>query len=453
MGRLFGTDGVRGIANRELTPELAFSLGKALCHELKKTDPAPTVVLGKDTRLSCDLLEQAVSAGIMVYGGTVIKVGVLPTPAVALITREYGAGAGIVISASHNSFEYNGIKVFNSEGMKLSDSMEEEIEDLIISNVDPSDRLTGTGIGRTYDASDDARRIYEDHLMRTVDFKLLGKKIVLDCANGACFKVAPEVFMRLGADVYTIGNTPDGTNINDRCGSTVPEALARAVREIGAQAGFAFDGDGDRLITVDEEGRILDGDRAVGICAMDLKASGRLDNMVVTTSVMSNSGLWKTLEGEGIRVEITGVGDRYVLDKMLETGCVLGGEQTGHMIFSEYSTAGDGILSALQIMRAVRNSGMSLAELYDKITIYPQVLLNARIQNEFKKTYLKDPDIQRILQETEETLKDRGRLVIRTSGTEAVIRILIEGDSEQEIRSLAEAIASMIEEKYGGDPS
>ncbi len=449
MGRLFGTDGVRGIANRELTPELAFSLGKALCHELKKTDPAPTVVIGKDTRLSCDLLEQAVAAGIMVYGGTVIKAGILPTPAVACVTMAYGAGAGIVISASHNSYEYNGIKIFSSDGLKLSDAMEEEIEDLILSGTDAAERLTGTGIGRMYDASDDARRIYEEHLMSTVDFKLLGKKIVLDCANGACFKIAPEVFMRLGADVYTIGNTPDGTNINDHCGSTSPEALAQAVVEIGAQAGFAFDGDGDRLITVDEKGRILDGDRAVAICALDLKEEGRLRNMTVTTSIMSNTGLRRTLEKEGIRVDVTGVGDRYVLSKMLETGCVLGGEQTGHMIFSEYETAGDGILSALQLMKAMRNSGLKLSELSDKVIIYPQVLINAGIRNEYKKTYMKDPDIVRLINDAEDVLRNRGRVVIRTSGTEAVIRVLVEGDSEDEIRGLAQGIASMIEERYG----
>ena len=452
MGRFFGTDGVRGIANRELTPELAYSLGKALCHELKMTDPAPTVIVGKDTRLSCDLLEQAVSAGIMVYGGTVIKAGILPTPAVACITREYGASAGIVISASHNSFEYNGIKIFDSEGLKLSDAAEEDIEDLILSGVYPSERLVGAGIGRMYDASEDAGRIYEEHLMKTVDFKLLGKKIVLDCANGACYKVAPEVFMRLGADVYTIGNTPDGTNINRGCGSTAPEKLAKAVTEIGAQAGFAFDGDGDRLITVDEKGRILDGDRAVAICAMDLKKSGRLHNMTVTTSIMSNTGLRRTLEKEGISVDVTGVGDRYVLDKMMETGCVLGGEQTGHMIFREYGTAGDGILSALQLMKAVRNSGQKLSDLYDKVTIYPQILINAGIRNENKEIYLKDPDILKLINEAEDTLRDRGRVVIRTSGTEAVIRVLAEGDSEEEIRGLAEAIASAIEERYGGDP-
>ena len=450
MGRLFGTDGVRGIANRELTPELAFSLGKALCHELKKNSPAPTVLVGKDTRLSCDLLEQAVSAGIMVYGGTVIRVGILPTPAVACVTREYGADAGIVISASHNSFEYNGIKVFDSQGLKLSDETEEDIEDLMLTDIDPEERTTGTGVGRTYDASEDARRIYEEHLLSTADFKLLGKKIVLDCANGACFKVAPEIFRRLGADVYTIGDTPDGININDCCGSTAPEALARAVTEIGAQAGFAFDGDGDRLVTVDEKGRILDGDRAVAICAMDLKEEGRLQNMTVTASIMSNTGLIKTLEKEGIRVDVTGVGDRNVLNKMMETGCVLGGEQTGHMIFSEYGTAGDGILSALQLLKAVRNSGQKLSELYDKVTIFPQIVINARIRNEFKKTYLKDPDIATKISEAEDALKDRGRVVIRTSGTEAVIRVLAEGDDPEEIRNLAQGIASLIEEKYGG---
>ena len=450
MGRLFGTDGVRGIANRELTPELAFSLGKALCHELKKENMSPTVIIGKDTRLSCDMLEQAVASGIMVYGGTVIKVGVLPTPAVACVTIEYGADAGIVISASHNSFEYNGIKIFNSRGLKLSDEAEEDIEDLMLTDIDPEERMTGTGVGRVFDASDDARRIYEEHLLRTVDFKLLGKKIVLDCANGACFKVAPEVFMRLGADVYTIGNTPDGININDHCGSTAPEALAKSVTEIGAQAGFAFDGDGDRLITVDEKGRILDGDRAVAICAMDLKSEGRLNNLTVTTSIMSNSGLWKTLEEQGIKVDVTGVGDRYVLEKMMETGCVLGGEQTGHMIFSEYGTAGDGILSALQLMRAVRNSGEKLSKLSDKVSIYPQVLINAGIRNEYKKTYLKDPEISGLIREAEDKLLGRGRVVIRTSGTEAVIRVLVEGDDEEEIQGIAQGIASAIEQRYGG---
>ena len=332
MGRLFGTDGVRGIANKELTPELAFNLGKAGAHVLKRENNKPVVVIGKDTRISGDMLENALTAGILAVGGNVIKAGVIPTPAVAYLARYYNADAGIVISASHNTFEYNGIKFFNGDGYKLDDLLEEKIEDIIISSIDVNSHITGDKIGKCLEAAENATELYADHLMSTVDFRLDGKKIVLDCANGASFRVAEMVYRRLGAEVTVIGNEPNGININDGCGSTHPEKMAETVKRIGADIGLAFDGDADRLIVADELGNIIDGDRVIAICARMLKEQGRLAENRVTATVMSNIGFHKAMEASGIEVDVTGVGDRYVLEKMLETGCVIGGEQSLSLI-------------------------------------------------------------------------------------------------------------------------
>ena len=333
MGRLFGTDGVRGIANKELTPELAFNLGKAGAFVLSKTQERPTIIIGKDTRVSGDMLENALTAGILAVGGNVIKVGVVPTPAVAYLARYYHADAGIVISASHNTFEYNGIKFFNGEGFKLDDLLEEKIEDIIISSIDVNSHVTGEKIGKCLEADEDAAELYVKHLIETADFRLDGKKVVLDCANGASYQVAGKVYRALGAEVVTIGDKPDGVNINDACGSTHPEKLQEAVVKEGAFIGLAFDGDADRLIVVDEKGRVLDGDKAIAICAKQLKAEGRLAGDKVTATVMSNIGFHKAMEAEGISVDVTGVGDRYVLESMLETGCVLGGEHQDILFF------------------------------------------------------------------------------------------------------------------------
>ena len=448
MGRLFGTDGVRGIANKELTPELAFNLGKAGAYVLKAKNDRPVVVIGKDTRISGDMLENALAAGILAVGGNVIKAGVIPTPAVAYLARYYDADAGIVISASHNTFEYNGIKFFNGEGYKLDDLLEEKIEDIIISSVDVNSHITGDLIGRCLEASENAEDLYMRHLLETVDFRLEGKKIALDCANGASYRIARKVYEALGAEVTVMGDKPDGININDGCGSTHPEKLAELVKRTGADIGMAFDGDADRLIVVDEKGRVLDGDRVIAICARMLKEQGRLKENRVTVTVMSNIGFHKAMEESGIEVDVTGVGDRYVLESMLETGCVIGGEQSGHIIFKEHTTTGDGILSSLQFMGAVTCSGRKPSEMADEIEIFPQVLVNAGINNDYKKTYMKDPEIADEIRRIEEKMSGNGRVLIRPSGTEPLVRVMIEGDDEKQLEELAQGLAHMIEEKF-----
>ena len=448
MGRLFGTDGVRGIANKELTPELAFNLGKAGTFVLSRESKRPTIIIGKDTRVSGDMLENALTAGILAVGGNVIKAGVIPTPAVAFLTRYYKADAGIVISASHNTFEYNGIKFFNSEGFKLDDLIEEKIEDIIISSIDVNSHITGDLIGKCLEAEESAAELYAEHLIQTADFRLDGKKVVLDCANGASYQVARRVYERLGAEVVTIGDSPNGVNINDGCGSTHPEKLQERVVKEGAFMGLAFDGDADRLIVSDEKGRVLDGDKTIAICAKMLKSEGRLAGNKVTATVMSNIGFHKAMEAEGISVDVTGVGDRYVLERMLETGCVIGGEQSGHIIFLEHTTTGDGILSSLQFVKAVLASGKPASELADEITIYPQVLVNARINNDYKKTYAKDTEVAEAIRLAEEKMAGSGRVLIRPSGTEPLVRVMLEGSDTEQIKELAEELAALIERKF-----
>lgn len=448
MGRLFGTDGVRGVANRELTPELAFNLGKAGTHVLQAKNKRPVVVIGKDTRVSGDMLESALTAGILAVGGNVIKLGVIPTPAVAYLARYYDADAGIVISASHNTFEYNGIKFFNGEGYKLDDLLEEKIEDLIISSVDVNSHITGELIGRCLEASDNAADLYVKHLLDTVDFRLDGVKVALDCANGAAYEIAPKVYKALGANVSLMGSKPDGININGDCGSTHPEKLAEMVRATGSDIGLAFDGDADRLIVVDEKGNIIDGDRVIAICAKMLKKQGRLAQNRVTATVMSNIGFHKAMALSGIDVDVTGVGDRYVLEKMLETGCVIGGEQSGHIIFREYTTTGDGILSSLQFMGAVRSSGKTPSQMAEEIEIFPQVLVNAKINNDYKKIYMKDPEVTDAIYAIEKELGGNGRVLIRPSGTEPLVRVMLEGNDREHLDTLARRLADLIEEKF-----
>ena len=357
MSRLFGTDGVRGVANSELTPELAFNLGKAGAHVLSKTHGKPVILIGMDTRVSGDMLENALTAGILAVGGNVIKAGIIPTPAVAYLVRHYNADAGIVISASHNTFEYNGIKFFNGQGFKLDDDLEDEIEDIIVRDIDANKHITGDGIGKCLEADESALDLYVEFLKKSTSADMKGVKVILDCANGASYKAAERVFKDLGAKVKVIGNRPNGININDDCGSTHPENLQKKVVSEGAFIGLAFDGDADRLIAVDEKGRIMDGDKLMCICAEHLKKSGRLPDDKVTATVMSNLGFHKYMESIGCSVDVTGVGDRYVLERMLKTGCALGGEQSGHIIFLEHTTTGDGIMSALQVMEAVLASG------------------------------------------------------------------------------------------------
>lgn len=448
MGRLFGTDGVRGIANKELTPELAFKLGKAGTYVLKKKNDRPVIIIGKDTRVSGDMLEAALTAGILAVGGNVIKAGVVPTPAVAYLTRYYHADAGIVISASHNTFEYNGIKFFNGEGFKLDDLLEEKIEDIIISSIDVNSHITGDQIGKCLEAEEDAADLYVQRLLDTADYRLDGRKVVLDCANGASYQIAERVYKALGADVTVIGNEPNGININEACGSTHPEKLQEEVVRQGADIGLAFDGDADRLIVVDNLGRVVDGDKTIAICAKMLKKEGCLVDDKVTATVMSNIGFHKDMEAAGISVDVTGVGDRYVLESMLKTGCVIGGEQSGHIIFLEHTTTGDGVMSSLQLVKAMLKDGRTIAEMSDDIKIYPQVLVNARIHNDHKKTYMNDPEVAAEIAAVEEAVAGNGRLLIRPSGTEPLVRVMMEGSDIDQIRPLAENLAALIQNKF-----
>lgn len=450
MGRLFGTDGVRGVANSELTPELAFRLGKAGASVLRKENKRPIFVIGKDTRVSGDMLENALTAGILAVGGNVIKAGVVPTPAVAYLVKHYNADAGIVISASHNPFEYNGIKFFNGEGFKLDDALEEQIEDIIIRDIDPNDHMTGEALGRCLEAEDDAVQLYCDFLLSTMDIRLDGMKVVLDCANGASYQTAPKVYRALGAEVVTIGDEPNGININDNIGSTHPEKLQQKVVEEKADIGLAYDGDADRLIVVDEKGMVIDGDKTICICAKMLKDAGELAENKVTATVMSNIGFHKYIkEVVGAEVEVTGVGDRYVLESMRQTGCVIGGEQSGHIIFLNHTTTGDGTLSSLQFLKAVKASGRKPSELSAEIEIFPQVLENAKITNENKKVYMHDPEVKEMITSIEKEMEGSGRVLIRPSGTEPLVRVMIEGTDIERIHQLAVELADLISKKFG----
>ena len=449
MSKLFGTDGVRGVANSELTAELAFKLGKVGTYALSKEKERPIVLIGKDTRISGDMLEDVISAGILSMGGNVIKVGVLPTPAIAYLVKHYKADAGVVISASHNSFEDNGIKFFNSEGFKLADEIEDEIESIILRDIDVSSHITGDKLGKCLAADDAALDSYAEFLKSTIDVDITDMKIVLDCANGAAYKVAEKVFKDLGAEVTVIFNEPNGININNACGSTYPEILQKVVVREKADIGLAFDGDADRLIAVDELGRIVDGDKTMCICAKMLKDIGALKGNSVTATVMSNLGLHKALSEIGVTVDVTAVGDRYVLESMLKTGCVIGGEQSGHIIFLDYATTGDGILAALQLVKAVKLSGEKISTLSDNIPIYPQVLKNAKVKNENKDKFAMDPEVKAEIERVEKLMSGDGRVLIRPSGTEPKVRVMIEGKDLDAITELAENLANMLTEKFG----
>ncbi|MFR4798901.1 MAG: phosphoglucosamine mutase, partial [Lentihominibacter sp.] len=379
----------------------------------------------------------------------VIKVGVLPTPAVAYLVNVYKADAGAVISASHNPFEYNGIKFFNGDGFKLDDSIEDEIEDIILSNVDVNSHITGDKLGKCLEADDDAIEKYADFLKSTIDADISGLKLVLDCANGASYKVAEKVYSELGADVTVIGNEPDGININYNCGSTHPERLQQEVIKQGAFMGLAYDGDADRLIAVDERGRIIDGDKLICICAKMMKDMGRLSGDTVTATVMSNLGFHRYIEKMGCSVEVTSVGDRYVLESMLKTGSKIGGEQSGHIIFLNHTTTGDGILSSLQLLQAVLMSGKKASELSDEIEIFPQVLRNAKVKNENKNKFMEDSEVKAAIEKVEKDVAGLGRLLIRPSGTEPLVRVMLEGQDVEHITGLAEGLASLLTKRFG----
>lgn len=445
MARLFGTDGVRGVANTELTPELAMALGKAGACVLTEPGKRPLILIAKDTRISGDMLEDAISAGILSMGGDVIKAGVLPTPGVAYLVRKLHADAGVVISASHNPYEYNGIKFFNSEGFKLDDALEDEIEAMVSGKKEIPAGPSGSGLGRIRHGEKPAAEIYGEFVRSTAGVRLDGMKLVLDCANGAASAIAEDVFAALGADVTVICNEPDGININDGCGSTHTEKLCRKVIEEKADIGLAFDGDADRLIAVDETGTPVDGDRVISICAKLLQEEGTLKNDTVTVTVMSNLGFHKRAEELGMKVDITAVGDRYVLESMRKTGCVIGGEQSGHIIFLQHSTTGDGMIAALQLLRACVRSGRPLSELAAEMTIYPQVIKNAKVKNENKYNYMNDAEVRAAIEAAEKKMAGEGRVLIRPSGTEPLVRVMLEGSDTDKIENLAAEIAELIE--------
>jgi phosphoglucosamine mutase len=450
MGILFGTDGVRGIANQELTAELAYRLGQAGAYVLtSETQHTPKILVGKDTRISCDMLESALIAGICSVGAEAICLGVLPTPAVAYLTRLYSADAGVVISASHNPFEFNGIKFFNSRGYKLPDAIENKIEALILdNNTEQIPLASGNKIGRKniHNTSVDD---YISFLKDTVDCDFQGFKIALDCANGAAFNVAPAVLSQLGAEVHVINNQPDGTNINKKCGSTNTCALRELVFETGSCAGLAFDGDADRIMTIDENGNVINGDQIMAILGLHLKRKGKLNKNTIVATVMSNLGLDLMAKASGIDLVKTKVGDRYVLEEMLSYGYVFGGEQSGHIIFLEHNSTGDGILTGLQLLKVMKKTGQSLSELASIMKVLPQVLRNAKVKNSNKYKYLEDELIANKCIELEKEFHGEGRVLIRPSGTEPLVRVMIEGKDREYILSRAEELVRLIEERLG----
>ena len=448
LGSYFGTDGIRGIAGEKLTLELAHKVAVALAELLKDGAERPLVVIGEDTRISCAMLCDAMSAALMGDGCDVIKLGVIPTPAVSLLVKKYGASAGIMISASHNSFEYNGIKLFNSEGMKLSDEKERIIEEKLDASTNfQTSYLSYDRIGRLIEPEKSPQEEYIDYLISTVDEGekkyFNGKNIILDTANGAGYNVAAEVYRRLGAEVTCIGNRPDGININKDYGSTSIYNLSAEVKKRGADFGLAFDGDADRLIATDEKGKAIDGDKIMCIVARYLKEQGIL-NTAVTVTVMSNLGLHKFMDELDLTTNITKVGDRYVLESMLKTGSIMGGEQSGHMIFMKDCVTGDGILSSLKFVTAIGADGRKTGEVVADVVIYPQVLINVNVSDATKKTYASNDKVIEVIEEINENLKDKGRTLIRSSGTEPLVRVMVEGEDITEIKGYAEQIVKVI---------
>ncbi|ATW25249.1 phosphoglucosamine mutase [Candidatus Formimonas warabiya] len=441
MGVLFGTDGVRGVANRDLNPDLAFKLGRAGAFCLARDHQRPKILIGKDTRLSGDMLESALAAGICSVGADVVRLGIIPTPGVAYLTRELGAQAGVVISASHNPMEDNGIKFFGSNGYKLPDALEEEIEAMIASGQAlPSP--VGKDVGKVEDYAQAGER-YGAYLKRCLGSDLSGLKIVVDCAQGAAYSLAPSILKDLGAEVMPISNSPTGTNINEGCGSTHPEKLMETVKIRGAHLGIAYDGDADRMLAVDEEGNLVDGDKIMVICALDMLRKGKLKQNQIVVTVMSNMGLYLALKKAGIEILDTKVGDRYVLEKMRESGAVLGGEQSGHIIFSEYNTTGDGIATSLQVLKVMVETGKPLSELAAQMLRLPQVLVNVRVKD---KTGLETSTaIKEAISLAEKTLSGRGRVLVRTSGTEPLVRVMAEGPDEGELQNLVQSIVRIVE--------
>ncbi len=445
MGRLFGTDGVRGVANEELTPQLAMQLGQAGAYVLSKENQhKPTIMVVCDTRISGDMLANALMAGACSVGANAVFVGVVPTPAVAYLTRKYKVDAGVVISASHNPVEFNGIKFFDGNGYKLPDSLEDEIEALIRNGMQGIKFPIGAGVGKIKYRTD-AREEYINHAIQAVKVELSGMKIVVDCAEGAAFYTSIEALKELGGDIVAIHTNPDGSNINANCGSTHMEELQARVVYEKANLGLAFDGDADRLLAVDENGKIVDGDQIMAIVGNHMKGQGKLKKDTIVATVMSNLGFFLMGDKNGIHMEQTKVGDRYVLERMREMGASLGGEQSGHIIFLDENTTGDGLLSALHLLQVVVETQKPLSELAQVMEVMPQALVNAKVPNHKKEHYMDYPEIADAIDALNQKFAGEGRVLIRPSGTEPLVRVMIEGKDQRMIESEARKLAELIQ--------
>lgn len=446
MGKLFGTDGIRGIVGETLTAELAFRVGQAVSTVLEEEKGArPLILIGKDTRISSDMLESALMAGICSVGGDVMPVGTIPTPAVAYLTIREHADAGIVVSASHNPYEHNGIKVFNGQGYKLSDELENRVEEKILSDT-PMKYRTHQELGRRHHGMRQLKREYIDFVSATIEHDLSGLRILVDCANGASSTTAPEIFGRFKAHTDFVYKDPDGININNRCGSTHMEGLADAVVRGGYDIGVAFDGDADRCLLVDEKGGIIDGDKVVAVCAMDMKRNGKLRGNSIVATVMSNLGLHEFCANNGIELVCTGVGDRNVLEEMLRHDYRIGGEQSGHTIFTELETTGDGEVTALQFLQVLAKSGKKASELTVCCPEYPQVLLNVEVDHArgVKEAMMESPALQEAIRKEEEALSGEGRVLVRPSGTEPLIRVMVEAKTVEIAQEVASRLSDFI---------
>ncbi len=445
MGRLFGTDGVRGVANEELTPLLAMQLGQAGAYVLtKEKEHKPTIMVGCDTRISSDMLANALMAGACSVGANCVYVGVLPTPAIAYLTRKYKVDAGVVVSASHNPVEFNGIKFFDGDGYKLPDELEDEIEELIRNGMKDVKFPTGASVGKVKYRTD-AREEYINHSMKAVNIDLRGLKIVVDCAEGASYYTSIEALKELGGEIVAIHNSPDGTNINANCGSTHMEELQARVVYEKADIGLAFDGDADRLLAVDEMGNIIDGDQIMAIVGVHMKNQGKLKGDMIIATVMSNLGFFLMGDKNGIKIEQTKVGDRYVLERMKEIGASLGGEQSGHIIFLDENTTGDGLLSALHLLQVMVETKESLSELSKVMEVMPQALVNAKVPNHKKERYMEYPEIAEAISKLDSKFAGEGRVLIRPSGTEPKVRVMIEGKDKKQIDEEAKKLAELIQ--------
>lgn len=444
MSRMFGTDGVRGVAGAELTIELATKLGQAGAYVLtKEQEHQPTLIVGCDTRISGGMLANALMAGICSVGANAIYVGVMPTPAIAYLTRKHKVDAGVVISASHNPMEFNGIKFFNGDGYKLSDALEDEIEELIRNNMKDVVLPIGSGVGRI-DYRFDLRDEYVNFMKKCVPVDLTGMKIVIDCAEGASYYTSVKTLKDLGAELVAIHTKPDGTNINANCGSTHMEELQARVVYEKADVGLAFDGDADRMLAVDEKGNLVDGDQLMAICGCHMKKKGTLKKNTIVVTVMTNLGFSLMGEREGIHVEKTKVGDRYVLENMLENGYNIGGEQSGHIIFLDDNTTGDGLLSGLHLLQVMKETGRKLSELAEVMEVLPQALVNAKVPNHKKEKFMEYTEIAEAIKVLEEKFNGEGRVLIRPSGTEPLVRVMIEGKNQSEIEEEAQKLAELI---------